>query len=68
VKQEVAAAVNALLAPMRERRAPLEGPAGDERVLGIIAQGVKRANAVAEETLYLAKKAMGMDFGRRTLG
>lgn len=67
VKQEVAAAVQTLLAPMRERRAALEGPAGDDRALAIIKEGLKRANATSEETLYLAKKAMSLDFGRRTL-
>jgi len=67
VKQEVAAAVQKLLAPMRERRAALDGPAGDDRALAIIKDGVRRANATAEETLYLAKKAMSLDFGRRTL-
>ena len=67
VKAEVGAAINALLAPMRERRAKMEaGPsAGDDLVRDVIAKGVKKANAVAEETLYLAKKAMGLEFGKR---
>lgn len=68
VKQEVAGAVNALLAPMRERRAALEGEAGDARVLDLIRQGVRKANETAEETLHLAKKAMQLDFGKRVLG
>jgi tryptophanyl-tRNA synthetase len=68
VKAELGEAINRLLEPMRARRAELEGPAGDQRVMEVIAQGVKRANAVAEETLALAKKAMKVDFVRRTIG
>ncbi|GJQ28823.1 MAG: tryptophan--tRNA ligase [Phycisphaerae bacterium] len=67
VKAEVADAINTLLEPMRARRAEFDSPAGDAHVLDIIKAGVKRANATAEETLYLAKKAMRLDFGRRTL-
>lgn len=67
VKAELAEAINVLLEPMRVRRAEFESPAGDARVVEIIKDGVKRANATAEETLYMAKKAMGLDFGRRTL-
>jgi hypothetical protein len=33
----------------------------------VIRRGVAKANAVAEETLYLAKEAMKLGFGRRTL-
>lgn len=65
IKAEVGSAINALIGPMRERRALLETPAGEEKVLGVIKDGIKRANVVAEETLYLAKKAMGLDFGTR---
>lgn len=68
VKAEVAEHVNALLAPMRARRAELEGEAGDEKVLGIIRDGVNRANVVAEETLWMAKERMGLGFGKRTMG
>ncbi|MFN0010839.1 MAG: tryptophan--tRNA ligase [Phycisphaerales bacterium] len=67
VKAELGEAINALLEPMRVRRAALDGPAGDARVLEVIAAGVKRANVIAEETLALAKKAMRLDFGLRTL-
>ena len=38
------------------------------RVLEILRAHTAKANAVAEETLYLAKQAMKLDFGRRTLG
>ena len=68
VKAELGEAINRLLEPMRARRATLDGPAGDQRVMEVIAQGVKRANVVAEETLALAKKAMKADFVHRTIG
>ncbi len=67
VKAEVAEAINRLLEPMRARRAEFESPGGDERIVEIIREGTSRANLVAEETLFLAKSAMGMDFGRRSL-
>lgn len=65
VKAEVADAIDQLLAPMRERRARFEGPDGDERALAILKHGTRRANAVAEQTLALAKRAMKLDFGTR---
>lgn len=68
VKQELAVAINTLLTPMRARRAEYEKPGGDDVIIDIIKDGVKRANVVAEETLYLAKKAMKLDFGKRVLG
>jgi tryptophanyl-tRNA synthetase len=67
IKQELAEAVNVLLEPMRTRRAEYEKPGGDDVVIGIIKDGTRRANVVAEETVYLAKKAMKLDFGRRGL-
>lgn len=68
IKAELAEAISTLIGPMRERRATLETPAGEGRVLSVIHAGIKRANAVAEETLALAKKAMKLDFGARTIG
>jgi tryptophanyl-tRNA synthetase len=68
IKQELAEAINVLLEPMRARRAEYEKPGGDEAVIEIIRAGTRRANAVAEETLYLAKRAMKLDFGPRELG
>ena len=68
VKQELGEAINALLEPMRQRRAKLDGPEGDRMVMDLIRSHVRKANAVAEETLYLAKKAMKLDFGARTIG
>ena len=68
VKQEVAAAIDAFLAPIRDRRRALDGAAGDAHVLELLRAHTVRANQVAEETLYLAKAAMQLDVGRRTLG
>ncbi|GJM19382.1 MAG: tryptophan--tRNA ligase [Phycisphaeraceae bacterium] len=67
IKVEVAEAIDKLLAPMRERRAPYEGADGDDKILALLREHTAKANAVAEETLYEAKKAMGLDFGRRTI-
>ncbi len=67
VKAEVIQAIDTLLTPMRERRAELEGPSGEERVIGLIREGTRRANEIAEDTLYRAKQAMKLDFGRRTV-
>lgn len=67
IKVEVAEAINELLEPMRERRAELEGPGGDDKVIEIIRTGTARANAVAEETLAMAKESMKLDFFAREL-
>jgi tryptophanyl-tRNA synthetase len=67
VKAEVAGAINALLEPMRARRAKLEGPAGEEKVLSVIREGIKKANAVAEQTLAMAKEKMGLGWGGRRI-
>ncbi len=67
IKAELGAAINALIAPMRDRRAALETPEGEVKVIEVIRAGTRRANAVAEETLHAAKKAMRLDFGARTL-
>lgn len=67
VKAHVIEAVNELLEPMRERRAAFEGPGGDDAVIDIIRAGTARANATAEATLYAAKEAMKLDFGKREI-
>jgi len=63
IKAEVAAAIDALVAPMRERRAGFT----DDAVLEILREHTRRANAVAEDTLARAKAAMRLDFGPRRL-
>lgn len=67
VKVEVAEHIDKLLEPMRERRAAYEGKGGDAKILEILREHTRRANAAAEETLALAKDAMKLDFGERTL-
>jgi len=67
VKADVITAINELLDPIRERRAQYEGPAGDDTVIDIIKTGTAKANQVAEETLYMAKEAMKLDFGPRSV-
>lgn len=67
IKQEVGEAINALLEPIRNRRAELEGPSGEAEVLDILREHSAKANAVAEETLWKAKEAMGLGFFRREL-
>jgi tryptophanyl-tRNA synthetase len=68
VKAELGEMINALLEPMRARRAKLDGDAGDAIVMDVIRRGVKKGNLVAEETLAAAKKAMKLDFAGRTVG
>jgi tryptophanyl-tRNA synthetase len=58
IKQQVAAAIDALVAPMRERRAQFT----DARILELLREHAKRANAVAAETLARAKAAMRLAF------
>jgi len=65
VKKELAEHVNALLEPMRKRRAELEGK--DDVVLDILKKGCARANETAEQTLELARQAAGLHFFPRQL-
>jgi len=67
IKVEVAEHIDKLLEPMRERRAPYEGEAGDQKILEILREHTTKANAAAEETLALAKEAMKLDFVQRSL-
>ena len=67
VKAAVIDAINALLDPIRARRAALEGEKGDGVVLSILREHARKANAVTEETFALAKSAMGIDYGRREI-
>ena len=58
VKKQVAAAIDALVAPMRERRAQLT----DARIVEILREHTRRANAVANDTVARAKAAMRLVF------
>lgn len=66
IKRKLIESVNALIDPIRTKRKHYEDRPDD--VIDALRLGAKKANAVAEETLYLAKKAMKQDFiGRRQL-
>lgn len=65
VKKELGIAINTILDPMRERRVQYEG--NDDIIRDILRDGCTKANAVAEETLYLAKQAMKVDLAPRSL-
>ena len=58
VKQKLAAAINLFLEPLRQRREKYaEDP---DFVLDVLSDGAKRMQAEAEETLQLAREAMGL--------
>ncbi|MBI1374305.1 MAG: tryptophan--tRNA ligase [Phycisphaera sp.] len=63
LKKEAAEAINTLLDPIRERREKIT----DADVVDALREGTKRANAVAEKTLWMAKQAMKYDFFERGL-
>ena len=65
VKKKLVEVLNVLLEPIRTRRKHFEDRPDD--VLDALRQGTRRANAVAEETLWLAKQAMKQDYFSRTL-
>jgi tryptophanyl-tRNA synthetase len=65
VKKKLVEILNQLVEPIRERRKQYEARPDD--VLDVLREGTKRANAVAEETLALAKKAMRQDYFQRDL-
>jgi len=61
LKKLVTDALNAELAPMRERRAALATDAAV--VTDVLRRGIAHANAIAEATLREARAAMNMDYG-----
>ncbi len=64
IKAEVAAAIDALLTPMRERRARFDAPGGEDILYDIIRTHSARANATAGETLGSVREAMKLEFVR----
>jgi tryptophanyl-tRNA synthetase len=62
IKAEIATAIDALLAPMRERRARFDAPGSDDVVRDMIVTHARRANAVANETLGRVREAMKLSF------
>jgi tryptophanyl-tRNA synthetase len=65
IKRRLVDVLNGLIEPIRNRRKQFEARPDD--VLDALREGTKRANAVAEETLALAKKAMKQDYFTRKL-
>lgn len=65
VKRKLVEVLNALLEPMRRRRKSYQAHRG--AVLEVLRAGTVEANAVAEETLRLAKKALRQDYFSRRL-
>ncbi len=59
IKREVATAIDALLAPIRERRAAI---GSDAQLLELLRAHTARANALADDTLGRAKDAMQLAF------
>jgi tryptophanyl-tRNA synthetase len=58
VKEKLARALNAFLDPLRERRAEYESRPG--YVERVIYEGTREADEIAQETLMMMKKAMGL--------
>lgn len=65
MKRKLAEVLNAFLDPIRTRRERVL--ANPDQVIEALRRGTERANAVTEETLALAKKAMRQDLFARTL-
>src|SRR4051812_28771785 len=66
IKRKLVEVLNALIEPIRSRRKQYEARPDD--VLDVLREGTKRANAVAEETLAMAKRTMKQDYFPRKLG
>jgi tryptophanyl-tRNA synthetase len=65
-KQVVAKNINALLAPMRERRAALLARPG--QIEEILAAGAERVKPLADETMDLVRRRLGLPRVRRETG
>ena len=65
IKKKLVEVLNALIDPIRTRRKQYESRPDD--VIDVLRDGTRRANAVAEETLALAKAAMKQDYFARSL-
>jgi tryptophanyl-tRNA synthetase len=65
IKRRLVEVLNTIIEPIRARRKQYEARPDD--VLDVLREGTRRANAVTEETLKLAKKAMKQDYFGRSL-
>jgi tryptophanyl-tRNA synthetase len=66
IKKRLVEVINELLEPIRTRRRQYEARPDD--IIDVLRAGTRKANATAEETLALAKRALRQDFFPRTLG
>ena len=65
IKRRLVEILNGLLEPIRQRRKHYEQR--PDEVIDVLKKGTANANAIAEETLALAKKAMRQDYFGREL-
>ncbi len=65
IKKKLVEVLDGVIDPIRTRRRHFEARPDD--VMDALRQGTRRANAVAEQTLVLAKKAMKQDYFSRTV-
>jgi len=65
IKRKLVEVLNTLIEPIRSRRKQYESR--PDEVIDVLRAGTKRANAVAEQTLILAKRAMKQDYFGRSL-
>jgi tryptophanyl-tRNA synthetase len=65
IKRKLIEVLNTILEPIRQRRKQYEARPAD--VMDALRVGTVKANEVAEETLWLAKKAMRQDYFERSL-
>lgn len=65
IKAEIATAIDALVAPMRERRATYDGARGEAMILEILRAHAVRANAIGDATLARTRDVMQLEFGAR---
>ena len=63
VKQKLARALNAFLAPIRERRAHYESHRGEVR--DALAKGTREGKAIAAETMAMVRDALQIDYLRK---
>jgi tryptophanyl-tRNA synthetase len=65
IKKKLVEVLNTLIEPIRSRRKQYESK--PEEIMDALKSGTQRANALAEETLALAKRAMKQDYFPRSL-
>ena len=64
IKKELGECLNAFIEPIREKRERI----GDDEVIDVLRDGTRRANEVAERTLWEAKESASFGYFKRELG